>query len=267
MPDIYADITKAEPDVLHRFADVLELRASDRQQQSIRQDYLSRLAIPNDARILEIGCGTGPVTRAIAALPGVAKAVGLDPSPIFLSHARALSGDIGNIQFQEGDARAIPFPDESFDAVVFHTTLCHIPAPGVALAEARRILRPSGELAIFEANYSTTNVALGPVDPLQSCAEAAVAAIVHDPHIVNRLSSMVGQAGFTVRHFQSHGYDGVRDPTYLLTIIDRGAEALERDGLIGPALAQALRNEARRRAENGQFFGHLAYGSLIATRD
>ena len=266
MPDIYATITDADPDVLRRFADVLELRASDPQQQAIRQAYLAELSLPNDARVLEIGCGTGPVTRAIAALPGVALAVGLDPSPIFLDHARAISRDLANIEFHEGDARAIPFADASFDVVVFHTTLCHIPVPETALAEARRVLRAGGDLAIFDANYSTTNVALGPADPLQACAEAAVGAIVHDPHIVNRLSSLVRGAGFTVRHFRSHGYDGVLDPTYLFTIIDRGADALEQQGRVGPALAQALRDEARRRAEIGEFFGHLAYASLIATR-
>lgn len=266
MPDLYADITRVTPDVLQRFADVLELRAADPQQQAIRQAYLCELSLPAGARVLEIGCGTGPVTRAIARLPGVALAAGLDPSPVFLERARQFGRGLGNLEFHEGDALAVPFAAESFDAVVFHTTLCHIPARETALAEAWRVLRPGGELAIFDANYSTTNVALGPVDPLQACAEAAVGAIVHDPHIVNRLSTLVRDAGFALRHFRSHGYDGVIDPTYLLTIIDRGAEALERDGLIGPSLARALCDEARRRVAAGRFFGHLAYASLIATR-
>ena len=266
MADVYAAITEAEPAVVERIAEVLELRAADPRQQALHAGYLAELALPADAHVLEIGCGTGPVTRSIAAIDTVTRAVGLDPSPTLLEHARRLSREHATVEFHDGDARALPFPDRDFDAVVFHTTLCHIPGPEQALAEAARVLRPGGQLVIFDADYSTTNVANGPADPLQAVAEACVAAIVHDPLIVHRLATLVRRAGFTVRHFRTHGYDGVLDPTYLLTIIDRGTDALLREARIGPALAQALRDEARRRAEAGEFFGHITYASLIGVR-
>ena len=245
MPDVYAAITEAEPAVVERLADVLELRAGDPQQRSLRQAYLSRLTLAENRRL---------------------QVVGLDPSSTMLERARILSAGIANLDFRDGDARALPFQAAEFDVVLYHTTLCHIPGPETALAEAHRVLRPGGQLAIFDADYSTTSVATGPGDPLQGCAEAAVAAIVHDPHIVRRLASLVRRAGFEVRHFSSHAYDGVLDPTYLLTIVDRGAEALVKDGRIGAELGTALRAEARRRAAAGEFFGHIAYASLIGVR-
>jgi len=265
MPDVYAAITEAEPAVVERLADVLELRANDPQQRALRLAYLSQLTFAEGARVLDIGCGTGPISRALAENRRL-RVVGLDPSSTMLERARALSAGFANLDFQLGDARTLPFGPCEFDVVVYHTTLCHIPGPETALAEAHRVLRANGQLAIFDADYSTTSVATGPGDPLQGCAEAAVGAIVHDPHIVRRLASLVRTAGFDIRHFRSHAYDGVLDPTYLLTIVDRGADALERAGRIGGELAAALRAEARRRAQAGEFFGHIAYASLIGVR-
>jgi hypothetical protein len=69
-----------------------------------------------------------------------------------------------------------------------------------------------------------------------------------------------------VRNVRSYGYHGVTDASYMLTIVDRGADMLVGAGRIGGDLATALKNEARRRVETGTFFGHLAYASVIAFR-
>ena len=65
MPDVYATIEHAEEAVQERLADVLELRAADLQQRAMLEDYLADLPLPAGARILEIGCGTGAVTRTL----------------------------------------------------------------------------------------------------------------------------------------------------------------------------------------------------------
>jgi hypothetical protein len=52
----------------------------------------------------------------------------------------------------------------------------------------------------------------------------------------------------------------------MLSIVDRGADALVASGLIGRDLADALRAEARSRATAGTFFGHIAYASLTARK-
>jgi hypothetical protein len=127
-------------------------------------------------------------------------------------------------------------------------------------------LRPGGQLVIFDADYSTTSVAISTADPLQACAAATVEAIVHDPYLVQKLAASIQRAGFTVRNVRSYGYHGVTDANYMLTIVDRGADVLAGAGRIGGDLAAALKNEARRRVETGTFFGHLAYASVIAVR-
>lgn len=61
-------------------------------------------------------------------------------------------------------------------------------------------------------------------------------------------------------------YVETSEPDYLLTIVDRGADSLVESGSIGEKLANALKNEARRRVETGEFYGHLAYASIIAKK-
>ena len=66
MPDPYASIDRADPDMQARLAEVLELRAADPQQRAMLQAYLSELELPELARALEVGCGTGAVSRVLA---------------------------------------------------------------------------------------------------------------------------------------------------------------------------------------------------------
>ena len=120
--------------------------------------------------MLEVGCGTGAVTRVLATWPGVAKTIGVDPSPVFVAKARKLAGGLTTLAFQEADGRSLPFADDAFDAVVFHTTLCHVPEPEVMLHEAVRILRPGACLAVFEGDYATGTLATRAGDPLDACA-------------------------------------------------------------------------------------------------
>lgn len=266
MPDLYAAITEVEPEVQERLAGVLELRAADPQQQAMLRAYVSDVEFPTAARVLEVGCGTGAVTRTLARWPSVAEVVGIDPSPLFLSKARELGSGLVNLSFEVADGRSLPFEGKTFDVVVYHTALCHIPGPERTLAEGLRVLRPGGWVAIFDGDYATTAVAAGDFDPLQTCADAAIAGLVHDRLLVRRLPTLVRSAGFEVVRVRSHGYVETSEPSYMLTLIDRGADFLVSSRRIGAECAAALKAEARRRVQSHEFFGHIAYFSLIGRR-
>jgi len=266
MADVYATIAAAEVEIQERLAAILELRAADSQQQAMLQAYLAGVEFPAGGAVLDVGCGTGVVSRVLAQLPGIGRVVGVDPSPVFLATARELSAQEAGLSFLEADGRDLPFEDGSFAAVVFHTTLSHVPAPEKALAEAFRVLSPDGRLVIFDGNYTTTTLASGEHDPLQTCADAAMAALVHDRWLIPRLPALLGAAGFQILRQQSFGFVGTTSPDYMLTFADRGADVMAASGLIGEELAAALKAEARRRVAAGRFFGHIAYASLIARK-
>jgi ubiquinone/menaquinone biosynthesis C-methylase UbiE len=264
MPDVYAVISQVDAETQERLAAILELRAADPQQRAILDSYVAEIDLPAEARVLEIGCGTGPVTRVLAARPEVASAVGVDPSPVFVAKARELAAGLDHIAFEEGDGRALRFGDGEFDAVVCHTALCHIPAPEDVLAQARRVLRPGGTLAVFDGDYATTTVALGPADPLQDCIDAVKAEFLHDSWLVRRLPALVRSAGFELIGSRSYGYLQTDQPDYMLTLVDRGADALVTSGRIGTELGASMKAEARRRADAGEFFGFIGFASFIA---
>ncbi|MEI6208449.1 MAG: methyltransferase domain-containing protein [Desulfuromonadales bacterium] len=264
MADVYSTIADADHEVQERLANVLERRATDLQQRDMLRTYLADINFPEAADVLDAGCGTGAVSRELARRLNGGQVVGIDPSPVFLATARKVSADFKNLSFIEGDCRNLPYDRENFDAVIFHTTLSHVPRPEEALKEAFRVLRPGGSLAVFDGNYTTTTLANGEFDPLQACADAAMAAIVHDRWLIQRLPVLVREAGFTIVKQRSLGIVETNEPDYMLTIADRGAEVLVAGGRISSELALALKDEARRRVAAGCFFGSIAYGSLVA---
>ena len=259
--DPFLTITEASPDFLAETMAGLERRAAQPEQRAMRDAYLREVGFHNAARVLEVGCGTGPVSRDIATREGVGHVVGVDPSPAFIARARELAGAQSNVAFQTADGRSLPFDGASFDAVVFHTTLCHVPEPELCLREAARVLRPGGALAVFDWDYASLTFALGDDDPLESLARTFVTTFVSDRYLVRRLTTLTRAAGFTPGELRHYGVGSV---AFMQNAVERAIAVLLADGRIAADLADALRGETRRRIEAGVFFGFLGAGSLVA---
>lgn len=112
---------------------------------------LARLA--PGRRMLDLGCGTGTlVLMALRRAPG-ATVIGVDGDPVMLGIARRKAEREGAFApFDEGMAYALPYADESFDVVTATLMLHHLThdQQARALAEVRRVLRPSGRLVIAD---------------------------------------------------------------------------------------------------------------------
>ena len=92
--------------------------------------------------VLDVACGPGYVAEEVLARG--AKPLGLDFSEEMIRIARQRCPQI---DFQEGDAQALPFEQDSFDAVVMNFGLLHLARPEAAFAEALRVLKPGGRFA------------------------------------------------------------------------------------------------------------------------
>jgi len=104
-------------------------------------------------RILEIGPGTGYYTLDIAEWVGGDGTVEIfDLQQEFLDHVidRAAERGFANVVPTQGDATALPFAEDSVDAVALTAVLGEIPDPVAALREIRRVLKPSGRLIVGE---------------------------------------------------------------------------------------------------------------------
>jgi SAM-dependent methyltransferase len=96
--------------------------------------------------VLDVGCGTGALTFAIAKNKSVSKIIGVDLSEGFLAYARTKSDD-PRITFKLGDAQSLPFPDACFDSCLALLVMSFIPDAPKAAREMRRITRPGGVVA------------------------------------------------------------------------------------------------------------------------
>lgn len=266
MPDVWATVTDFDEATQRQLANVLETRGRDEQQRAMRRAFLGDVEFPPEARVLEVGCGTGVLTRTLARSENVASVVGVDVASALLAQARKLSSELTNIAYEVGDARALPAHDESYDVVVFDSTLTHVPEPERALAEAFRVVRPGGTLAIFDGDYASTTVALGDADPLQTAVDAMMAQSVTDRWLARRLPALVADVGFELSSVRSHAFQERSQPTYMLTIVDRGVELLLGSGSLGEDAAAALKAEARRRVDRSAFFGQIVYVSVTASK-
>jgi ubiquinone/menaquinone biosynthesis C-methylase UbiE len=266
MPDVWSTVAELDPAVQDRMAAVLETRGADPQQRAMRRTFLTDIDFSDAARVLEVGCGTGVLTRVLAEWPGVGEVIGIDPAASLIDKARDLAGGLSNVTFQVADGRDLAFDNSSFDVVIFDSTLCHVPEPERALAEAFRVLRPAGWLAAFDGDYATTTVALSDHDPLQACADVMMANSVNDRWLVRRLPAMVRGCGCEVVGIRSYGFTETTEGGYMLTVVERGADMLHALGRVGSETAAMLKAEAHRRIEEGSFYGHVAYGSVVARK-
>ena len=98
-------------------------------------------------RALDLGCGTGSLTFALAGRSPGAAVTGCDIAEPLLAHARVVNPDPARIRFQAGDARALPYPDGAFDRVLSSLVLMLIPDGERAACEMARMVRPGGTVA------------------------------------------------------------------------------------------------------------------------
>jgi SAM-dependent methyltransferase len=103
-----------------------------------------------EARWVELACGPGLISRAMA--PRVASVRGFDLTPAMIEKARteAAAAAVENVTFEVGDATAVEMPDDSFDGAITRFSLHHIPAPVRVLEEMRRVVRSGGLLVVAD---------------------------------------------------------------------------------------------------------------------
>jgi SAM-dependent methyltransferase len=112
------------------------------------ESFLDWLAPGPGLRWLDIGCGNGAFTENIVARCAPASVHGIDPSEGQLAYARKRP-DLSAAQFLKGDAMALPYPDDVFDAAVMPLVLFFVPEPAKGVAEMARVVSAGGIVSAY----------------------------------------------------------------------------------------------------------------------
>lgn len=158
---------------------------------------------PND-RVLDIGCGTGHVTREAARRASHGQVLGIDLSAPMLDRARADAAGVPNLRFERGDAQVHPFPDGGFDVAISRGGVMFFGDMVAAFANILRALRPGGRLAFIgpqsggpDSPYARATAALAPLMRAPSPAARGMGSLV-DPARIEEVLDAAGYADVTV---------------------------------------------------------------------
>jgi SAM-dependent methyltransferase len=119
----------------------------------VAREFVSALGVPAGARWLDVGCGTGALTRTILDIAAPQAVVAVDPSPGFLDHARARIPD-RRVRFASGDAETLPDEPGAFDAVVSGLVLNFVPDAARAVGAMTRVARADSIIAAYVWDYA-----------------------------------------------------------------------------------------------------------------
>ncbi len=124
--------------------------------QRLRSWVADALLLEVGDHVLDVGCGTGAAVVELTERVGqTGRVCGIDASELMIAEATRRAADRTNITFEVGDATSLPYADSTFDACRSERTLQWLADPNLAIAEALRVLRPGGRLAIVDTDWGT----------------------------------------------------------------------------------------------------------------
>jgi SAM-dependent methyltransferase len=116
--------------------------------RQVGEDFLDWLKLPTGLKCVDIGCGNGAFTELLVERCRPAEVQGIDPSPQQIEFAR--QRHVAKIaEFRQGDAMALPFPDNRFDAATMALVIFFVPEPARGVAEMARVVGAGGVVAAY----------------------------------------------------------------------------------------------------------------------
>jgi ubiquinone/menaquinone biosynthesis C-methylase UbiE len=240
----------------------------------LSQDVRRRRRIATEAlaagpgdRVVDIGCGPGFHVAELAEIVGDSgHVIGVDSSDAMLDTAARRNADRANVEFLPGEATDLPITDMSVDGAVVVQVYEYVQDIAGALAEAFRILKPGGRIAIIDIDWSTVSWHSDNPDRMQRVLGAWDKHLVH-PSLPRYLAAELSDAGFVEIRPQGHvfvntdaGPDG-----YSGTLLPLVADFVSTHG-VTPHDAEAWKEDVRSLEATGRYFFAVTKFCFSATR-
>lgn len=221
---------------IHGFSDS-ERRRLIAQAQLLAQPVFGGLDFSGDRSLLEVGCAVGAELHLIAQRAPQLSLTGLDLSAVHLRAGHAWLNRAERIRLVQGDARALPFADDSFDVALTIWVLEHLRDPAAVVGELLRVVKPTGRVILTEVDNRTFCF-----DPTQTAISAWWDAFNRcqaelgggDPFIGGKLRHIVSALGAEVLAAESRRVISSADTSraraaqlrYLRELLASGAERM-----------------------------------------
>ena len=266
MKDPYSDPDSQEAVTLEAMITRLEERGQHPRFASMVERYASSLPQDRPLKVLEIGCGTGVILRQVAkSLHPDSVLHGADISQSFLNKAQLLDTS-GKIQWDHQPAGQLTYDSGSFDAVILHTLLSHVPDPDVVLQEVARVLKPKGQLIMFDADHAGTTYGLPEYTKMRQIDFTLTSAIATHPDICRQLPRLLQSSNFHLQQHHSEIISECGKGEFWLSSVQGFAKMIPKLGILTPEDTEYWTNHMLSSHEKGTFFAAGAFYTFFAER-
>lgn len=268
--DIFQSISELGPDAIQKIVDRLEYRGGDPTFVTMRETYLDRMGLTENARILDCGCGTGVVSRAIAGREGfTGGVVGIDFSDALIDAARRLALEAGldnRIEFRVGDSHALEDPADSYDVVIAHTLISHVVDPAKVISEASRVVRPNGVVAIFDGDYASLTYGAGDSELNAEMVDGILAAVVANSHVMRQIPTILANCGLEVMAFLPEILAEAGEGAFFSNLAESYIPMAIGAGTVAGESAEHWLALQRKASSEHRFFGACNYYTYLARK-
>jgi ubiquinone/menaquinone biosynthesis C-methylase UbiE len=268
--DVWGRTSDLDESALAVMAARLENRAKHPFFRSVIADYINALELPKIGRVIEIGCGTGVVSRRLAAAPGFrGSIVATDLSPFLIGIARqhAKAESIADrIAFEVSSATDLRTKGSDCDLVIAHTLLSHSADPVTILAESARVLRPGGQLLIFDRDFASSALSLDSAVAAKIDIAEIARAFAAQPFIMRQLPKLLAEAGFAIEFHRSYVIADVGRAEFFAENLTTWRRLLPVSGVIARADADGLMDGLEAASKAGTLFWANNFYTYIARK-
>jgi len=203
MADLWQFIDEIDADKQAILVKRLEDRAQMPKFAAIRENYFDKIGVPITGRILELGCGTGAVCRAIASRPGFfGTVVGSDLSAKLIDTAKDITAKSGlkNIEYYQADGQGSDAHDGQYDLVLAHTVISHVADPAAFLREAIRLARPAGQLVLHDGDYASLTLNTNTPELDLKMPDLILQAVVANRYVMREIPHLLRHSDVKITH-------------------------------------------------------------------
>ena len=267
MADIFQSLDQMDRESVQKIADRLEYRGTYPPFVAMRDRYFDRLQLDQCRNVLDMGCGTGVVTRALAArLPADASLTGSDFSAELIAFARdyaAAEGLGDRVTFDVADGHGTEAAEARYDLVVLHTLVSHVVDPATVLREAARITAPGGRIVIFDGDYASITFGAGDPKLNDLALQALLKTLVAHPRVMRQFPELVSGTDLQIVDFLPEILAEAGEAAFFRSMIDSYTPAMVTAGHLDEDTARRWSGTHYAASSSGTFFGSCNFMTYI----